>query len=66
MAWLGSVTFKSCLSHNSPSSAYKSTGGRSDALLSVAELTLEKLSCLCLCSADELVSVASEGLGQSD
>ena len=64
MAWSGSLTFKSCLSDNSPCSAYKSTGGRSDTSLSVAELTLEKLSCLC--SAGEPVSVATEGLGRSE
>ena len=64
MAWSGLVTFKSWSSDNSPSSAYKSTGGRSERSLPASEIKLDELSCLC--NAAEPVSVASEDIGQSD
>ena len=51
-------------SDSSPSSTYKSTGGRSEASLPASEMSLEALSFLCLVNWGEPVSVGTEDAGR--
>ena len=62
--WSGSATVISWSSDSSPSSTYRSTGGRSESSLPASEWQLEALSFLCRRKWGELVLVDTEDLGR--
>ena len=63
--WSWSKPVTSWSSDSSPSSVYKSSGGRSDKSLPTSETELTELSLLALCKTGEPVSWSSEGKGRS-